>query len=98
MAKKNTIFVLEKKNELLGADSVMCIHIYVNWLNREILLEWLTVNNLCVAGDSHYSQIKRVLQYMSKGRYARSLYAWNVSTNRPEYLTGEIRLYNRLPN
>ena len=30
MAKKNTIFVLEKKNELLGTDSVMCIHIFVN--------------------------------------------------------------------
>ena len=61
--------------------SAMCTHMYVNGLNPIILLEWLTVNMLCVAGDSRYSHIKRVLEYMTEGRYARSVYAWNVSTS-----------------
>ena len=77
---------------------LICAFTYVNGLNPEILLQWVTLNNLCVADDSHYSHLKRVLQYMTEGRYARSLYAWNVTTNRPEYLNGEVRLYNRRRN
>ena len=77
---------------------MLCAVTYVNGLNLFILLEWITMNKLCVTGDSHYSHIILVLEYMTEGRYAKSLYAWNVSTSRPEYLKGEIRLYNRPTN
>ena len=74
----------------------MCVHLNVNGLNPVVLLELLTLNKLCVTDDTHYSHIKH-LQYMTECRYARSLYAWNVCTNRTEFLNGDIWLYNR-PN
>ena len=66
---------------------LVCSFCWVNGLNPTVLLEWLVPRRSCTVGDAKYDHIRRLLNYVTKGRYARALYLWNVSNNRYKYLT-----------
>ena len=70
---------------------LLCTFAYVNGLNPDILFEWidlLTLTNR--AGVNHMRALFRLFE---NGNYSRSLYAWNITNHRYEYLDGSVRLY-----
>ena len=73
----------------------MCTFVYVNGLNPETFLDWAKLIRMCDVSDSRYCHMNRLFNYFSEGRYGTSLYAWNVTNERYEFLNGQRRLYNR---
>lgn len=70
---------------------LICSFAYVNGLNPEVLLEWISLLHL-VENDSGIRHIKSFFTLVERGRNY-TLYAWNVSTGRYEWLDGKPRAY-----
>lgn len=71
---------------------LLAAFVYVNGLNPDIFLEWVQINQLARdrAAYNHFCALFRLFE---RGHYGASLYGWNVSNGRYEYLNGTIRLY-----
>ncbi len=70
---------------------LMCAFCYVNGLTPELLIDWIELKHLL--DDHGLKHVKQLFKYFEEGRYGRSLYGWNITNNRYEYLDGSVRQY-----
>ncbi|GFR76051.1 hypothetical protein ElyMa_005791700 [Elysia marginata] len=71
---------------------LLCAFVHVNPLNPVIFFEWVAA--FCMFDNrENVNHMRRLLNYFDEGRYARSLYAWNNSMYRYEYLDGTPAYY-----
>lgn len=65
---------------------------YVNGLASCVFLEWANLLSLGrdAAAQRHFTALFRLFE---GGRYSRSLYAWNTTNRRYEYLDGTVKPY-----
>ena len=70
---------------------LICTFVYVNGLNPEIFFEWVALLNLGRdrAANRHFNALFRLFE---AGRNY-TLYAYNVTRNRYEYLNGTVHIY-----
>ena len=70
---------------------LVCTFVYVNGLNPEIFMQWVELLHLArdPAALRHFNALFGLFQ---NGRNY-TLYAYNVSNNRYEYLNGTVRIY-----
>jgi hypothetical protein len=65
---------------------------YVNGLTPEVFFEWACLLSLGrdTEAQRHFTALFRLFE---QGRYSRSLYAWNTTNRRYEYLDGTVKQY-----
>ena len=80
----STINLLHWQRILLAA------FVYVNGLNPDVFMEWANLLHLCRDG-SGYRHFNALFNLFPDRNY--TLYAYNVSNNRYEYLDGRVRRY-----
>lgn len=71
---------------------ILSAFVYVNGLNPEIFYEWIACIGLARdrAANNHF---RALFTLFHNGHYQKSLYAYNVSSGRYEYLDGTVRVY-----
>ena len=70
---------------------LVCTFCFVNGLNPIVFEEWAVLFGLC-SNSSSIQHIKNLFRLFENGRNY-TLYAWNVSARRYEYLDGRVRRY-----
>ena len=69
---------------------IVCSFVYVNGLNPIVFYDWCRLVNIVDKSGLHHIQYLLEKAFVEK-RY--TLYAYNVSTKRYEYLDGSPRIY-----
>ena len=64
--------------------------VWVNGLNPEVFFDWCFLRNIFQNGSEQHRHFQQLFRYFDEGRNY-SLWAWNVSQNRYEFLDGTIR-------
>ena len=67
---------------------LLATFVLVNGLNPEVFLEWAELLHLCRDARRHFEALFRLLPDRNY-----TLYAYNVTMNRYEYLDGRVRTY-----
>ena len=70
----------------------LCAFAYVNGLNPLVFYEWFDLLGIAYQSES-FRHFRCLFRLFENGNYSRSLYSWNVSNNRYEYLDGTARVY-----
>ena len=84
-----------KKNPSHWERILLSAFVFQNPINPDIFFEWVDVYRMC-DNENDTKHMKALLDYFNKqGRYIRSLYACNTTTNRFEYLDGTPAYYKR---
>ncbi|KAK7490672.1 hypothetical protein BaRGS_00018089 [Batillaria attramentaria] len=65
--------------------TMLAAFVWTNGLNPEILFEWIDALQLCRDG-SGVQHFRALFRMFTEGRYSRSLYAWDLTNRRYEYL------------
>lgn len=71
---------------------LICAFSYVNGLNPEVLIEWIQLRSLVKNDLVAIRHMQSFFALIERGRNY-SLYAWNVSMRRNEWLDGRPRIY-----
>ena len=71
---------------------IVCAFVYVNGLNPELFFEWTELLELARYRPAR-NHFRAIFKYFYNGNCSRSLYAFNVTNNRYEYLDGTVRRY-----
>ena len=66
--------------------------VYVNGLNPEIFMEWVELIGLA-RDRAALNHFRALFNLFERGSYSTSLYAFNITNNRYEYLDGSVRRY-----
>ena len=91
--KKIRALFWKKKPKPLGENSSLSFCFPESYKPR-YFFEWVDVYRMC-DNEKDTKHMKALLDYFKQGRYIRSLYAWNTTTNRFEYLDGTPAYYKR---
>ena len=70
---------------------LVCTFCFINGLNPLVLEEWAVLIGMC-SNRSAINHMRALLRLFEGGRNY-TLYAWNVSNRRYEYLDGRVGLY-----
>ena len=104
--KKNSRFVVyysgfDRQRQSVAKENTRSVErillsafVFQNPINPDIFFEWVDVYRMC-DNENDTKHMKALLDYFKQGRYIRSLYAWNTTTNRFEYLDGTPAYYKR---
>ena len=71
---------------------IVCAFVYVNGLNPELFFEWCELLELGRDRPAK-NHFRALFRYFDNGNCSRSLYAFNVTNRRYEYLDGTVRRY-----
>ena len=67
--------------------------IWINGLNPEVFYDWCDLRGKFVRGSSEHLHFTQLFTYFAEGR-RYSLWSWNVSMMRYEWLNGQPRIRN----
>ena len=70
---------------------LLATFVLVNGLNPEQFLDWVRLMNLC-KDDHGYKHLEYLFTALPEKNY-QGLYAYNITTNRYEYVNGHPRYY-----
>lgn len=71
---------------------ITCAFVYVNGLNPEVFYEWVDLLNLASDNEAN-RHFRELFKSFEAEKYSRSLYAYNITSKKYEYLDGSVRTY-----